>query len=369
MRILLISGIYPPDIGGPATFIPKLANYAVSRGNQVTVISLRTSAERKRFIKIRDKHTEILIKRNQSRVVRTLLLIYFIARETNYSDVTLLNGLFYEHRFSSIFVRKPYIYKIVGDPVWEKYRNSVDQELSVEEFQRKKLPLKYAVLRAILNSGTRKASTIIVPGKGLQEIVRNWTENQNVIQVNNGVPSKLISNVPISHDVVTVSRLVNWKNIDLLIAACSAAGLSLLVIGDGPERKNLEQLASNLRASVEFLGEQKQEDISELLNRAEIFALISTYEGMSFSLLEAMMQQRKILVSKITGNSQVISDNLNGVVLDDLNVEEIASELLELKSPTKSHLKNSARETALASYSIEKILDIYMQKFAESINA
>lgn len=369
MRILLISGIYPPDIGGPATFIPELANYAVSRGNQVTVISLRTSAERKRFIKIQGKQTVILVKRNQSRVIRTLLLMYFMARETNYSDITLLNGLFYEHRFSNIFKRKPYIYKIVGDPVWEKYRNNVDQELPVEEFQGKKLPLKYAALRAILNSGIRKASIIIVPGKGLLEIVRNWTENHNVIQINNGVPSRLISDVPISHDVVTVSRLVNWKNIDLLIAACSAAGLKLLVVGDGPERENLEQQARNLSANVEFLGEQKQEDISALLNRAEIFALISTYEGMSFSLLEAMMQQRKILVSKITGNSQVITHNFNGVVLNALNVEEIASELLELKSPTKSHLKNSARETALAKYSIEKILDIYLQKFVESINA
>lgn len=359
MKILLVSGIYPPDIGGPATFIPQLADFLYSQGHDVTILSYQNIDSSQRLAISYAPFKVILIRRNQNKLVRTFLTIWKIFALSRRANITLLNGLFYEHSILRSFSKTPYIYKIVGDPVWEKYRNKVTSEITIEEFQQISLPPKYMFLRHILISGAEKARLVIVPGKDLQQIIEKWSNVIKVDQINNGVPCTLIEGVENDYDVISVSRLVNWKNIDTLMRACELAKMSLLVIGDGPERNNLENLAQNMNIEIDFLGEKLQEDVRGLLHKAEIYALISSYEGMSFSLLEAMMQERKILVSNIPANTNVIKNNFNGIVIENYDPVQIARKLLELKTFKKVNLKQNARETALLEYSLEEILKKY----------
>jgi glycosyltransferase involved in cell wall biosynthesis len=361
MKILLVSGIYPPDIGGPATFIPKLAEYLSLNGHDVTVLSYKDSENQSRFSTQHGLFRVILIRRNQNKIVRTLLTFWKIFHLGRSVNITLLNGLYYEHAIVSFLSTRPYIYKIVGDPVWEKYRNTVNCEITIEKFQEFNTPIKYSLLRKILTSGARKASLVIVPGQELRDLVSNWDRKIKVKQVNNGVPSALIEGVEEAYDVISVSRLVNWKNIDLLIDACEIAKLSLLVVGDGPERSNLENHAKHMSVKIHFLGEQHQENIRNLLHKADIYALISSYEGMSFSLLEAMMQERKILVSDIPANTSVIQDHFNGMVVGAYDAAQIAKKLSVLKNFENLNLKHNARHTALSRFSDENILHEYSQ--------
>jgi glycosyltransferase involved in cell wall biosynthesis len=283
-----------------------------------------------------------------------------IRKESKESEVALVNGLYYEHYLANLFLKSKYVYKIVGDPVWEKYRNSRDRDISIEDFQRKKLSLKFRILRILLTKGLLTADKIVVPGVELKRLVEKWHVGLEAIQVNNGVPSELARGVKETHDVVSVSRLVNWKNIDLLIKACSKAELSLLVIGEGPERDNLEKLAVQLNARVDFIGEKTPTEVRFYLHRAKVYALISSYEGMAFSLLEAMMQEREIVVSGVPANTNLIEDGHTGHVIQDWSIESVANCLIKAKQSEGTSCATNAREVALDNYSINEVNELYL---------
>jgi glycosyltransferase involved in cell wall biosynthesis len=301
-----------------------------------------------------------LIRRDQFKPIRAIRTIQKIRIESKKADVALVNGLFYEHYFANLFLRSKYIYKIVGDPVWEKYRNSGNRDISIEDFQKKKLSLKFRLLRLVLVNGLRAANKTVVPGFELKNVVEKWHIDLEVTQVNNGVPSELVRGVKETHDVVSVSRLVNWKNIDLLIKACSKAELSLLVIGEGPERDNLEKLVLQLNARVDFVGEKTPNEVRSFLHRAKVYALVSSYEGMAFSLLEAMMQQREIVVSRIPANTNLIENGYTGHVVPDWSIESIAACLVEARESVGTSCASNARELALNNYSINEINALYL---------
>ena len=358
MKILLISGIYPPDIGGPATFISEFATYLGREGHSVKVIAL---TDLDKTVDKADSNVQInFIRRDQFKLFRAARTILKIRNEAKKSEVALVNGLYYEHYFATLFLQSKNVYKIVGDPVWEKYRNLRDRDISIEDFQGKKLSLKFRILRLVLTNGLRTANRIVVPGFELKSLVEKWHIGLEVTQVNNGVPPELVRNVSETHDVVSVSRLVNWKNIDLLIKACAKAELSLLVIGDGPERANLEKLALEVKAQADFVGEKTPSEVRLNLHRARVYALVSSYEGMAFSLLEAMMQEREIVVSGVPANTNLIKDGYTGHVIPDWSIESIAACLIKARKSVGTSCASNARETALNNYSIDQINKIYL---------
>jgi len=86
---------------------------------------------------------------------------------------------------------------------------------------------------------------------------------------------------------VCVARLVPSKRVDAAIAHASRAGMTLVVVGDGPERARLEALASSLRARVQFVGRVKREEALAWIGAAETVLHASKTEGASTVLREA----------------------------------------------------------------------------------
>ena len=124
-------------------------------------------------------------------------------------------------------------------------------------------------------------------------------------------------------DVIFVGRLVKWKNVNEIITSVSKLGLSLTVLGDGPERTNLEMLSNQLNAEVTFEGQVKEDEIVNFLIQAKCFVLVSDYEGMSFALLQAMNCGAVPVVSDIEGNLQIIKDKETGFVVPLHNQERL----------------------------------------------
>jgi glycosyltransferase involved in cell wall biosynthesis len=92
------------------------------------------------------------------------------------------------------------------------------------------------------------------------------------------------------------------------------------------------------------------------MNRAKVFALMSSYEGLSFALLEAMMSGKRIVVSNAKGNSDVIRNHENGLIVNPMNLEEILSALDTLlkNEDTGNNLSIMAHQTAVKYYCAEK---------------
>ena len=349
-----MSGIYPPDIGGPATYIPELAKYLMQAKEEVRVVSL-TDGDRRSFT---ESWEVTLISRKSHRLSRFLrVCLNLFALKT---DVYFANGMHEEVAVINFFKRKKSVAKIVGDPVWERARNAGIECKSMNEFNSIKLPKRYLIQRKFLNWSLNRFDKIICPSEELVQTVKKWGVKTDVIYLQNGVP---IRDLPASGEgtsIVSVSRLVPWKNLDLLIEACSELGVVLEIAGDGPEEKYLRNLASEIGASVKFLGNLESQEVIEILSNSKVFALISEYEGQSFALLQAMSLGLPVLVSNIKGNTQVVQDNYNGLVVNQNSRDSVVQTLNRLihSSELREYLGNNARSTVKTKFALQNNLEL-----------
>lgn len=128
--------------------------------------------------------------------------------------------------------------------------------------------------------------------------------------------------------------------------------LSLAIVGGGPDEFALRELASQLGASVSFLGEIGADDVAENLN-ASIFVLNSSHEGSPHALIEAMACGMTCIARENTGSVEIITNNVNGFLYNSRSgLEEAISKALEDKQ-IAIKLGNNAREDAIKRFSLE----------------
>src|SRR5206468_414567 len=126
---------FPPDIGGPATWVPAIASGLSALGHSVTVVTLseRASVDSYPF-----KVQRIL--RGLPLPLRMLRTILSILAKARHADVILSNGLYTEAAVAATVLGKPLVTKFVGDPVWERATNRGWTTLDFEPFQTSKQP-------------------------------------------------------------------------------------------------------------------------------------------------------------------------------------------------------------------------------------
>ena len=349
MTVTLVSGIYPPDIGGPATYIPELARYLTDSGETVQVVSLTNGKSQK----IDGSWRIFLLSRGLRRVPRFFRVCFNLL--TLKTSIYFANGMHEEVAVINFLKRKRAIAKIVGDPIWERARNSGFQCESIEEFNSTNLPKRYLFQRNFLTWSLNRYDLVICPSEELVQIVRNWGVKTPVKYLANGVPRTDLKVLNRQNEVIAVSRLVPWKNLDILICACAKLGVSLIIAGDGPEEEKLRNLAIKLGANVTFSGSLNSKGVMDLLSNSGVFVLLSDYEGQSFALLQAMSLGIPVLVSTAKGNTQVIHDNFNGLVVNPKLLDSVVEKLGKiLQSPAlQEFLGANAKETVATKYSLQ----------------
>lgn len=336
MRVLLVSGIYPPDIGGPATFIPQLRSALMDRGHIPIVVTLGNQLDLSR------KNGIYKIPRSLPipfRFIVLLLTILFIGFRSKF---IYANGLHEEAGIANFLLRKKSIAKVVGDPIWEKARNNRTTNMEILEFNWSKKKRVERLRLNLLVFSLRQFSKIHCPSKELVQILTYWSGRISPEYRPNGVVLTEFESKRLPEkefDLITVSRLVPWKNIDKLIRSIEGTQLSLAIIGVGPDENLLRNQAKNLKNKVSFLGSMSQSEITTLMMKSRIFVQLSSYEGQSFSLLQAMSLEIPVVISDIPGNAEVVSNNIDGVILENLNDETIKSAILTLSENEEFYYK------------------------------
>ena len=355
MKIILVSGIYPPDVGGPATFVPQLAAAFSSRGNKVKVLTLSDVVfknEKPEMIPL------IRLPRKLPLPIRFALTVSVVASYSIIGYRIFANGLHEECGIALFLTGGKGVAKIVGDPVWERAVNRASTNLGIQEFNKSSLNWKNWLQRRLLTFSLNRFNSVITPSEELVSLVKNWDVKPNVIWIPNGVTIKQEVNVVKSIDVITVSRLVAWKNVEVLVSAAKEYGFSLYVVGDGPEIDKLATLSEGNK-NIALMGRLMQSEIDDLLLRSRIFALISEYEGLSFSLLQAMSFGLPVVVSNTSGNSSVVSKSKNGLIVNSKSSQEVGAALLSLLSD-KDKLNSFSQNSRLSveeSFSINVCLE------------
>lgn len=174
--------------------------------------------------------------------------------------------------------------------------------------------------------------------------------------------------------LVSVGNLHPKKNQAVVLEALArltAAGSQaiLLIVGDGPLRPSLERRASELQLSgqVRFLGSVA--DVLACLYAADVFVLSSLQEGISNALLEAMAIGLPVVATDVPGNSTVVSDGLNGVLVRNGDAEQLAHRLESVLSDKEQAraLGAAARRTILDQYDIRVVADRYRELYRSLI--
>ncbi len=106
--------------------------------------------------------------------------------------------------------------------------------------------------------------------------------------------------------------------------------LRLVLVGDGPSRQELEQLVNELGLGGKAWLTGDRDDIPEMLGLFDLFVLPSLGEGISNTILEAMATGLPVVATRVGGNPELVSDGVNGRLVDAADPEQLASALAEL---------------------------------------
>lgn len=137
----------------------------------------------------------------------------------------------------------------------------------------------------------------------------------------------------------------------------------VVLVGDGPERNNLEKLINdlNLGSRVRLLGQV--DDVYPILKSIDIFVLTSISETFSNAALEAMAMSKAVILSDTGGAREMVVDGVDGYIYAQGNVEALAGILKSLAAKNDDRLKlgDSARATVLAKFSFAEMVDLYQE--------
>jgi len=164
----------------------------------------------------------------------------------------------------------------------------------------------------------------------------------------------------------SVGRLSRVKNYISLIEAMARVvkkqpNARLALIGDGPERRNLERRIAKLGVndSVSLLGQRF--DTRDLLNAMDIFVLPSFSEGISFSILEAMATGLPVIATRVGGNPELVEQDITGHLYASNNIDELADAIFRYISKPHLRAKNGARGRGFVEekFSLNSMIDRY----------
>lgn len=327
--LLLISGIYPPDTGGPASFTEDFAHWLSQNSKTVSVVTYTDGPSQTKYF---DSIKITYVHRYENLPRRYMCFAWSILKNYDSTVRVLAVGAFLETMLASLASNLKYTIKIPGDIVWERARNSRITDLDINDFQVSNLNFKYKIFRKLFTFSIARATHIVVPSEFLQKLLVGWIGKSKPIElIYNSIDTSKFPNSDLANrrfDVITACRLVPWKGVDELIRCCDELGLTLGIAGEGPEEEKLKQHASKLGAGVTFLGQIPKDEISDFYRSGEIFVLNSSYEGLPHALIEAKAIGLLCIGRSGTGSEEVIRHLEDGILVS----EELGSNLKEALS-------------------------------------
>lgn len=332
MHILVATGPYPPDIGGPATYSRLLETELPKRGVTVTVIPFRAV---KKYWK----------------GVRHIMYLGLLCRCLWTSDVQIVYAMDpvsvgLPARIAAFLFRKKFVLKMVGDYAWEQATQRFGYVGSLEEFQSASVPGRVRLMRMIERMVARSALHVIVPSQYLASIVRLWGVPAHHIDViYNGIAVVDVGNKEIIRGVlhfsgtliISVGRLVRWKGFDTVIRVFARLKkrfkpAKLFIVGSGPDLERLEALASRegVQDDVIFAGAVDRDALLRYLRASDVMVLNTSYEGFSHLILETMAVGTPVVTTNIGGNPESIEDGVSGYLVKPNDMTALESRIVRL---------------------------------------
>lgn len=335
MRVAIVSGIWPPDVGGPAVHAPALARYLTERGDPVEVVTTASAAPESTGYPVH------WVSRGLPGGIRHLKALGAIRRAARRADVVYATTMIRRASFGARLARRPYVVKLVADEAYERAVRGGRFHGTIEEFQTWNGGVRARWLRSSRSSALRRAKHVFVPSEYLRTIALGWgLDPDHVSVLHNPAPvvPPLPSRTELRHELgegdtillAFAGRLVPQKDLmSLLAAIVSVPGARLVLLGEGPERVRLETEAARLDLAerVRFLGGGDREAVLRLFAAADVAVLSSSWENFPHTVVEALAVGTPMVATAVGGVPEVVRDGENGLLVPPRDPAALAGAL------------------------------------------
>ncbi|HET9373706.1 MAG TPA: glycosyltransferase family 4 protein [Chthoniobacterales bacterium] len=373
-NFLLINYEYPPIGGGAASATRNLALALRGRGHRVVVLT--SAFQRLRGRAIEDDIEVIRLPVGRKELHRgTLLQMFTFVTVSTWR----VRSIARHHSIDRVIA----FFSIPSGIAawWLNRRTKIPYAVSLRGGDvpgtESGLRLFYWFLGPLRRRILKEAISVTAPGSGLKELSEE-RDRIPVLVIPNGIDTSIYrpeKGRDLTEIVLlSVGRLHPQKTPIRILEIVRAIRLNCslparaLIIGDGPERACLEQYVreQQLGAAAKFTGWLDRSEVALAYRSATFLVQLSSYEGMSNVVLEALASGLPVVASRIPGNLDLVFDQENGLLFSsDESCEVIAAEIVRLwKSPARwQRMSNSARISVTAKYDWPVIATSYEQLF------
>lgn len=349
MNALVVSGIWPPDVGGPASHAPDVARFLHDRGHRVEVLTTATRPPAAEAYPVR------WISRRLPKGAIHIRTGLEVARRARQADVVYTTGMFGRSAGGAVLARRPYVIKLTADPAFERARRRGMVDGEVERFQRAQVGPAIRALRAARDAELRGAAHVFTPSAWLRDLAVGWGVDPGRVEVLPNPTPPLPELRPREElraelgmqgpTLVFAGRLTAQKSLEVALAAVDAVdGVTLLVAGDGDARARLESLAG---PRVRFLGAQPRSRVLELFRAGDAHVLSSQWENFPHTVVEALAVGTPVIATTTGGVAEIVSDGDNGLLVPPGDAEALATSIRRLVED--GELRDRLRANAAAS--------------------
>jgi len=332
-KILIISGIFSPDIGGPARILDKLIRDLISKD---FIVSVLTSAPHE---SVKYPYKIFRVSRGLFKPLRfflSLVLGFILSLSVDILYVVDIYSAGQAH-LAKKFLGKKMIIRFVSDPVWDTAIDKGWIQDSFQKFQNKTYNKRIERLKKRRDRILKSADKIITVSHVLEEhLLKIGIPKSKIKVIYNSVeklefePLKSVEEIKQELGVtgkllITTPRLVPWKKVDVLIKCIKElSNCSLIILGEGTEKNMIEELIKkdNLNNKVFLLGKKLGQDYINYMNAADVFVYNTSYEGMSHALLDAMQMNKPIITTSIPANKEIIEHEKDGLLVEYDNFDQ-----------------------------------------------
>jgi glycosyltransferase involved in cell wall biosynthesis len=355
MHITIATGLYPPEIGGPATYAKLLEENLPAKGIEVVVVPFGWV-------------------RHYPKIIRHMVFAYKLWQESRQADIIYAldpTSVGLPALLVARLRKKPFLIRLGGDYAWEQGCVRFGVKDTLDDFIDKKSPwpMPVKILAKLQTFVVLRAQKVIVPSEYLKTIVMRWgilEEKINVIYSAlyplsaPGSKEEIRSQLNYTYPtIVSAGRLVPWKGFLALLDSFAEViknypSATLVIVGDGEEKAKLEQRAEvlNITKQVRFAGRVSKDALGATIKGADMFVLNTAYEGLSHQLIEAMDLGTPVVSTAVGGNPELIADGVHGLLVEFDDVPALVDAitfLLEHKAEKELMISSAQERTKLFS--------------------
>ena len=322
MKVLVVSGIWPPDVGGPASHAPDVASFLRGRGHDVEVVITAAASP------AAEPYPVHWIARSLPKGLVHVRTGLEVARRARRADVVYTTGMFGRSALGSALARRPYVLKLTADPAFERARRRGIVDGTVDEFQQLAGGPAVRALRLARDAELRRAAHVFTPSTYLRELVVGWGVAADSVSVLPNPAPPLPALAPRDElrrsfgftgpTLAFAGRLTAQKSLRIALDALAAVDdVELAIAGEGDERVTIERDVAELGlgSRVRLLGAQPRARVVELFAAADASILSSSWENFPHTVVEALAVGTPVLATATGGVAEVVRDGENGLLV------------------------------------------------------